>query len=144
MVTDAFPIEILLVEDNPTDIFVITEVIEACGLGIHLEFAKDGQEALLYLQKVARIEELPCPALVLLDLNLPRVNGIEVLRQLRKNSRCNRTPVIVVSSSTAEGDRRAVQDLGVEAYFQKPRTLADYSGLGRLVKRHLGPPEEAG
>jgi CheY-like chemotaxis protein len=131
---------ILLVEDNPTDIFVITEVIEACSLGVRLEIARNGQEALTYLEELAGVPELPCPALVLLDLNLPKVNGLEVLRQLRNNPRCSRTPVIVVSSSTAEADRNAVQHLGVEAYFQKPRTLAAYAELGKLVKSHL-PPE---
>jgi CheY-like chemotaxis protein len=132
---------VLLVEDSPTDIFVITEVVEACGLGLRLEIARNGREALTYLEELAKGRELPCPALVLLDLNLPKVNGIEFLRQLRNNSRCHGMRVIVVTSSTAEGDRKAVQSLGVEAYFQKPRSLAAYSGLGELAKRHLAPRE---
>jgi chemotaxis family two-component system response regulator Rcp1 len=131
---------VLLVEDNPTDIFVITEVIEACSLGVRLEIVRNGQDALTYLDELTRVPELPCPALVLLDLNLPKIDGLEILRQLRNNPRCSRTPVIVVSSSTAEADRNAVQSLGVEAYFQKPRTLAAYAELGKLVKSHL-PPE---
>jgi CheY-like chemotaxis protein len=129
----------LLVEDNPTDVFVITEVIAACGLSLNLRVARDGHEAIRYLQDLARAEESQCPALVLLDLNLPKVDGIEVLRRIRGDERCNRTPVIVVTSSTAEEDRAAVKRLGAEAYFQKPATLAAYMELGHLVRRVLAP-----
>jgi CheY-like chemotaxis protein len=72
-----------------------------------------------------------------LDLNLPKISGIEVLQQLRAGSPCRRTPVIVVTSSTAEGDRAAVQRLGAEAYFQKPKSLAAYMQLAGLIKRVL-------
>ena len=93
------------------------------------------------MEKLARVEELPCPELVLLDLNLPKVNGIEVLRQLRKNWRCQSTPVIVVTSSMAEADRKAVELLGVQAYFQKPANLSSYMRLEQLMKIYLSTPE---
>ncbi len=131
----------LLVEDNPTDIFVIREVVEACRLGLRLEVARSGQEAIAYLQKLAGAEELPCPELVLLDLNLPEASGYEVLRHLRKDSRCKRTPVIVVSCSTAEAGRNAVELLGVQAYFQKPSMLSSYMRLEQLMKRYLVPSQ---
>ncbi len=128
----------LLVEDNPTDVFVIAEVLEKCGPSLRLHVASDGQDALNYLQQVARDESTECPALVLLDLNVPKVPGVEVLRQLRSGSRCRRTPVIVVTSSTADGDRAAAQSLGAEAYFPKPNDLAAYAELGQLVIHILG------
>ena len=105
----------MLVDDNPTDVFVIREVIEECGLNLRLRTASDGQDALRYLQDAAGGN---CPALILLDLNLPKIPGVEILRQLRYDSPCNKTPVIVVTSSTAESDRTAVERLGAQAYFQ--------------------------
>ncbi|HXJ14704.1 MAG TPA: response regulator, partial [Candidatus Limnocylindrales bacterium] len=136
------PCTVLLVEDNPTDVFVIREAIEASGLDLKIRIAGDGQEALWYLQDLAGNENVSCPALVLLDLNLPKVDGIEVLRQLRGGSRCSRTPVVVVTSSTAEEDRAAVLRLGAESYFQKPNTLAAYKELAQVIKRLLRPSEE--
>jgi CheY-like chemotaxis protein len=139
---DSGPCTVLLVEANPTDVFVIKEVIEASGLNLKLHIAGDGQEALQYLDDVARNENLSCPALVLLDLNLPKVDGIEVLRHLRTASRCSRTPVVVVTSSTAAEDRAAVLRLGAESYFQKPHWLEAYRELGQVIKRLLHPGEE--
>lgn len=127
----------LLVEDNPTDVFVIKEVIDRCELDLKLRVATDGQDAVHYFQDLARSEKPSCPALVLLDLNIPKVGGIEVLRHLRNGSPCSRTPVIVVTSSTAEADRMAVERLGAEAYFQKPTSLAAYMQLGQLIKQLL-------
>jgi CheY-like chemotaxis protein len=129
---------VLLVEDNPTDVFVIKEVIKQSELNLDLRVASDGQEALSYFQDLARSEKPSCPALVLLDLNLPKVGGIEVLRQLREGTPCNRTPVIVVTSSTAEADRVAVQRLGAEAVFHKPSNLSAYMQLAPLIKQLLG------
>jgi len=134
---------VLLVEDNPTDVFVMKEALEACGLGLQVRIARNGQDALLYFEELARVENAPCPVLVLLDLNLPRVDGVEVLRQIRSSLRCQRTPVIVVTSSTAEVDRAAVQRLGAEAYFEKPRKLVGYTELTQVIRRVLGGREES-
>jgi CheY-like chemotaxis protein len=128
---------VLLVEDNSTDVFVIREVIDRCELDLNLRVATDGQDAVHYFQDLARAEKPACPALVLLDLNIPKVAGVEVLRHLRGATPCSRTPVIVVTSSRAEADRLAVERLGVEAYFQKPTSLAAYMQLGHLIKQLL-------
>jgi CheY-like chemotaxis protein len=133
---------VLLVEDNPTDVFVIKEVLDLCGPNLDVRLVTEGQAAMLYLQELARDEKAPCPALVLLDLNLPKVTGIEVLRALRSSSRCSRIPVIVVTSSSAEPDRVAAQQLGAEGYFQKPTELTAYMELAELIKRVLGTKEE--
>ncbi len=127
---------VLLVEDNPTDVFVIKEVLESSGLNLGIHVTTNGQEALVYLRDLTRDQKAVCPVLVLLDLNLPKVTGIEVLRELRA-SRCSRTPVIVVTSSSAETDRYTAQQLGATAYFQKPTTLAEYMELAELIKRVL-------
>jgi CheY-like chemotaxis protein len=133
---------VLLVEDNPTDVFVIREAIARSGLKLNLRIASNGEEALRYLRDLARAEKPACPALVLLDLNLPKVGGIEVLQHLRNSSLCSRMPVIVVTSSTAEADRAAVRRLGAEAYFQKPTSLAAYMELAEVIKRVLRSAEE--
>ncbi len=130
----------LLVEDNPTDVFVIKEALARTGLNIDLRIATNGHEALVYLESLV-VGEKPCPALVLLDLNLPKIGGIEVLRHLRSTSPCSRTPVIVVTSSTAETDRAAVRRLDAEAYFEKPTSLSAYMELAEVVKRFLPTPD---
>ncbi len=134
----------MLVEDNLTDVFVIKEVLEECGLNLRLEIVRNGQEALHYLQALAQDEEALCPALVLLDLNLPKVGGVEVLRELRSGSRCQSTPVIVVTSSAAGADRVAAQRLGAEGYFQKPSDLTAYMELAQLIKRVLEKARDEG
>ena len=112
------------------------------GLNLQLRIATNGQEALRYLQDLAASRKPSCPALVLLDLNLPKVDGFAVLRHIRTNSPCTRTPVVVVSSSTAESDREAVRRLGADEYFQKPTDLSAYMQLTEVVRRILGPAEE--
>jgi CheY-like chemotaxis protein len=136
------PDMVLVVEDNPTDVFVIREVLDGCGLGFRVHIARDGQEALTYLREIARDESAVCPALMLLDLNVPRVSGIEVLRELRTASRCSRMPVIVVTSSSAETDRRATEQLRADAYFKKPADLKAYFELADIIKRLVGPPRK--
>jgi CheY-like chemotaxis protein len=131
------PGTVLLVEDNATDIFIIREVFERSGLNLRLRISRDGREALQYLQDLEEDQSSTCPVLVLMDLNVPKVEGIEVLRQLRHGSRCKRTPVIVVTSSSAERDRAAAQRLGAEAYFQKPTDLTAYMELAQLIKSVL-------
>lgn len=129
--------QVLLVEDNSTDVFVIKRVLQECGLGKNVRVASDGQEAVLYLQKLCEDPSSPRPSLVLLDLNVPKISGIEVLRKLR-DGKLRPTPVIIVTSSVSEGDRSAAESLGAEAYFQKPHDLAEYMKLADVIKRILG------
>ena len=97
---------------------------------------RDGQEALQYLESLNGEEGTPKPALILLDLNVPKIPGIEILRHLR-NGPWRKTPVIIVTSSISEGDRSAAANLGAEAYFQKPNDLAAYMELSHVIKRIL-------
>jgi CheY-like chemotaxis protein len=124
------------------DVFVIREVLEKCGLNFRPRVVSDGRDALRFLEDLDQDQSSPCPALVLLDLNIPKVDGIEVLRRLRTASRCKRTPVVVVTSSTADSDRAAAERLGAEAYFQKPKDRAAYMGLAEVIKSVLQAPEE--
>lgn len=120
-------------EDNATDVFVIKEVLATSGLNLQLHVEKDGYHALRYLRALDEDQSRTLPALVLLDLNLPKVSGLEVLQQLRGNSRFKDIPVIVVTSSNAPIDRAAAVDLGANAYFQKPGDLRSYEKLAELI-----------
>jgi CheY-like chemotaxis protein len=128
------PRTVLLVEDNPMDVFIIEEILRESGLNLRLDVVKDGQDALTYLRNAAVAEETSVPALVLLDLNLPRVSGIEVLTELKKDSRLGAIPVIIVSSSMAPPDQVATSRLGAAGYFQKPNDLAAYRRLLEVIE----------
>ena len=130
---------VLLVEDNGTDVFVIRRVLQECGLDGNVRVATDGQEALHYLESLDE-DGSPAPALVLLDLNVPKIPGLDVLRHMR-TGKCRDTPVIIVTSSVSEGDRFAAKSLGVEAYFQKPNDLSAYMELASVIKRILVPDD---
>jgi len=124
---------ILLVEDNPIDAFVIREAFEECGLKLELEVIKDGRSALSYIDTVDGDTTMTAPTLVLLDLNLPKVSGIDVLKRLRAVPRCNQIPVVVITSSDYSGDLEAVEKLGIAAYFQKPTALEGFMSLARVI-----------
>lgn len=113
---------ILLVEDNPDDEFLALRALRRQGMN-NVVVARDGEEALAYLfgtgspgSRGGGLE----PAFILLDLKLPKINGIEVLRALRNDQRTERTPVIVISSSREECDLSRCRDLGVLSYLTKP------------------------
>lgn len=129
----------LLVEDNDPDIYVIRELLLQCAVPIDLHIMRDGAAALAYLDD----EKNECPKLVLLDLNLPKLGGIDVLRRMRSGQRCGKIPVIVVSSSDSDIDRNAARSLGAHAYFQKPSDLKTYSSLADIVLRSLSPSGDA-
>ena len=131
---------VLLVEDNETDVFIITEVLERAGFRFRLHVSRDGQAALSYLQDLERIGPPPRPDLVLLDLNIPKINGIEVLERIRSAVPHTPVPVVVITSSESQSDRRAVERLGADAYFRKPNNIEEYMRLASLVARFLPAP----
>jgi len=124
---------ILIVEDNPADVFLIQETIVAAGITVSVHVVKDGEEATRFLDAADRDAAAPCPALVILDINLPRKNGLEVLQHLRHTSRCNAVPVIVVSTSDAAKDRDSVLVNGASAYFHKPSAYDEFMKLADLI-----------
>lgn len=113
---------ILLVEDSPNDIELTLEALSEHNLANEVEVAKDGQEALDYLyhegQFSGRINGNP--AVILLDLKLPKINGIEVLKKIRADEKLKLIPVVVLTSSHEERDRIESYNLGVNAYVVKP------------------------
>jgi CheY-like chemotaxis protein len=110
---------LLLVEDNPMDVDLALRAFKKRKLTNRVDVARDGEEALAW---IARWEsgEQPVPAVILLDLKLPRVDGLEVLRQLKAHAEFKRIPVVVLTTSAESADVRAAYALGVNSYIVKP------------------------
>ena len=128
---------ILLVEDNPSDIGLTQRALAKSRVANELVVAEDGQEALDYLfagGKYAGRDVNDVPALVLLDLKLPRVDGLEVLRQIRADQRTHRLPVVIMTTSKEEQDVAQSYDLGANSYIRKP---VDFKQFVESVE-HLG------
>ena len=128
---------ILLVEDNPSDIGLTQRAFAKSHIANELVVAEDGQEALDYLfgagahaGRDVRVQ----PALVLLDLKLPRVDGMEVLRRIRADPRTSRLPVVILTTSKEEQDVAQSYDLGANSYIRKPVDFAQFSH----AVEHLG------
>ena len=128
--------QILIVEDSKADLFLIREAIAAAGIIATLYVVHDGQEAIQFLDNVDR-RVVPCPDLVLLDLNIPKRDGTEVLRHLRQSPGCKKSLVLIVTSSDSLRDRAAVNALGTDGYFRKPSVYADFLKLGEVVRSLL-------
>jgi CheY-like chemotaxis protein len=126
---------ILLVEDNPSDIGLTQRAFQKNGISNKLVIAEDGQEALDYLFGAGahagrNMDEMPM--LILLDLKLPRIDGLEVLRRLRADSRTRRIPVVILTSSSEEQDIAAGYDLGTNSYIRKP---VDFHQFADVIKQ---------
>lgn len=127
------PFHILLVEDNKADVFLMREALEAAGVHAKLHVMSDGEKAVRFIDE-ADGDAGPCPCLVLLDLNLPRKPGIEVLRHLRQSRNCANSLVLIVSSSDSERDRTETACMGANGYFRKPSGYEAYLKIGEVVK----------
>ena len=113
-------VEILLVEDNPNDVELTTRALRKHNLANKLHVAKDGAEALDYLFGADGTLKHEKPRVILLDLKLPKVDGIEVLRRIKSDERTKTIPVVVLTSSNQERDLKECYDLGVNSYITKP------------------------
>jgi two-component system response regulator len=128
---------ILLVEDNPSDVGLTKRALGKSHVANELVVAEDGQEALDYVFGVgahAGRDVTQLPALVLLDLKLPKVGGLEVLRRIRADERTRRLPVVILTTSKEEQDVATSYDLGVNSYIRKP---VDFTQFAQAVQ-HLG------
>ena len=130
-------IAVWLIEDSATDAFVIGEVLQHCEIPFELTVLTDGDAALGLLQRAEACGQPAPPELVLLDLNLPKIPGIQVLAKLRQSPSCATVPVVVVTSSDSESDLRAIAELGVTAYFRKPHSLDAFMSLSAVIKGAL-------
>lgn len=129
---------ILIAEDNPGDVYLVRRALETARIDIPLHVAADGEEAYHFIDRLEREAAGVCPRLVLLDLNMPRRSGQEVLVRLRRSAKMAGAPVIIVTSSDSPADREELARLGANDYFCKPSTYEEYMKLGEVVRRHLG------
>jgi len=125
------PIEILLVEDNPGDARLTREALALSKVHNHLHHARDGEEAMAFLRREGGFEDAPEPDLILLDLNLPRRSGREVLEDVKMDERLKHIPVVVLTSSQAEEDIMRSYQLHANCFITKP---VDLEQLNRVVQ----------
>lgn len=120
--------QILLVEDSPHDAELTLEAMAENNLANNVEWVKDGQQALDYLRRQGKFADRSDsnPALILLDLKLPKVDGLEVLRTIKADDKLKRIPVVILSSSREQSDLMRSYDLGVNAYVVKPVEFHDF------------------
>jgi two-component system, chemotaxis family, response regulator Rcp1 len=135
----------LIVEDNKGDVFLIRESMQT----VHLEdtevhVVNDGDKAVQFFEEADRTPDAPVPDLVILDINLPKRQGREVIAEMRQTRRCAYAKVLVVTSSDSDQDREEMRRLGVEAYFRKPSDYEGFMKLGEVVNGLLesGPHTE--
>lgn len=131
--TPASPTDILLVEDNPGDVRLIREALERVSDGVHLHTVSDGTEALEFLSDQQADDDESVPDLLLLDLNIPRTDGFEVLEALNEDPELAALPVIVLTSSDAETDIAKSYDRCANAYLTKPNSHDGFVSLARAI-----------
>ena len=114
------PVEILLVEDNPGDVRLTQEAFKESKILNNLSVAMDGEEAMAFLRREGEYGTAPCPDLILLDLNLPKKDGREVLAEIKSDERLRQIPVVVLTISKAEEDIVRSYNLSANCYITKP------------------------
>lgn len=128
------PIRILLIEDNPGDADLTRETLEASKLHLEIAIAADGVEALEQLHQRAPYTEADRPDLILLDLNLPRLDGRQVLAEVKQHEALRRIPIVILTSSDAELDIVKSYELGASCYVTKPVGLEAFQAIVRSIE----------
>lgn len=131
------PVRILVADDSASDVFLVRRALEQQGILHDLRVASDGEEALLLLNQTEKGALLNRPQLILLDLNLPKVDGSHILSYIRRTPAFDATIVIVCTTSDSPRDRDLARELGANAYFQKPADLRSFMRLGKVVEDAL-------
>lgn len=128
------PADILLVEDNPSDAYLTQVALRTASLSSRLHVAEDGEQALAFLRREGRFSEAPRPDLVLLDLNLPRMDGRLVLEEIKSDDDLRRIPVIVLTTSTASSDVADCYDRHANCYIAKPVDFDRFEAVIREIE----------
>jgi CheY-like chemotaxis protein len=136
-------LRILLAEDNPADVYLIREALREHGVECPICVANDGRRVLELISKAEPLESEDL-ALIILDLNLPLHDGIEILRTLRSSSVLAHVPVVVLTSSDSPRDRIVASELGAASYLRKPSNLEQFLELGAVFKNLLASSKESG
>lgn len=123
---------ILLVEDNPMDLDLTLRAFSKRKFSNQVQVARDGEEALAFIPRWEAGEALP--AVILLDINLPKVSGLEVLRQLKTHERFRRIPVVMLTSSREDRDLTTAYDFGVNSYIEKPVSFSKFVEVAEHIE----------
>jgi chemotaxis family two-component system response regulator Rcp1 len=128
---------ILLAEDNPGDVVLFREALKTCELPLKVVVAEDGEKALSILQNISAERAGFRPDLIVLDVNLPKHSGDEVLRQVREDPALAQVPVIMLTSSASPVDKARATSLGASLYIEKSSDLEELLEIGKIVERML-------
>jgi CheY-like chemotaxis protein len=128
------PVEILLVEDSPSDVLLTREALAAAGVRHHLHVVGDGVAAMAFLRREASYAAAPRPDAIFLDLNLPKKDGRQVLAEVKGDPDLRRIPVIVLTTSRAEQDIRRCYELNVNCYVEKPVDFTRFIEVMSAIK----------
>ena len=126
--------DLLLIEDNPSDARLLNEVFKEDGVPTVMSIARDGEEAMMFLQRRGRFVNAPKPSLIVLDLNLPRKDGREVLAEIKQDPDLRHIPVVVLTTSSAPEDIQKSYDLHANCYIVKPLGLDQFAKIGRSIQ----------
>lgn len=140
--TAQHPVQILLVDDDPGDVLITREALEGNALHHELHSVTDGEDALKFLLRNPPYENAPRPDLILLDLNMPRLDGRGVLTRLRDHKSLRTIPVVVLSTSNAEEDVVRSYSLDANAYVSKPVDYDDFVSVVRRIDEFFLSPDD--
>ena len=132
MRSHASPQPILLVEDNPMDLDLTLRAFSKKKVANTIQIARDGEEALAFVPRWDAGD--PVPAVILLDINMPKVTGLEVLMQLKHHPRYRRIPVVMLTSSCEERDLKTAYDLGANSYIEKPVSFTKFIEVAEHIE----------
>ena len=128
---------VLLVEDSPADVYIVRESLKKHMKEVDLHVLSDGEKAFDLIEAAEADESRPSPAILILDLNLPKRSGREILQRIRTSRRLARIPVVIFTSSDSPQDRAETTRLGATAYFRKPADLEEFMCIGKVVQSVL-------
>lgn len=130
---NSLPTLVLLVEDSPGDVRLTREAFREANQAVSLHVAEDGVEAMAFLRRETPYEDAPRPDFILLDLNLPRMDGREVLAHIKNDAELKTIPTIILTTSEADADILQSYELNANAYLRKPVTLEAFEALVRSI-----------
>jgi two-component system, chemotaxis family, response regulator Rcp1 len=128
------PVEILLVEDSATDVLLAKEAFENSRIVLKLHAVRDGVEAMAFLRNEGKYRDSPRPGLILLDLNLPKKDGREVLAEIKSDEKLKRIPVVVLTTSKSEVDVQKAYGLHANCYIVKPVDFEKFAEVVRSIE----------
>jgi len=128
---------VLLVEDSPADTYIVRESLKKHMKEVNLQVLSDGEKAFAMIEATEADESAPSPAVLILDLNLPKRSGQEILQRVRQSAKLGRIPVVIFTSSDSPVDRAETSRLGATAYFRKPADLEEFMCIGKVVQSVL-------